>query len=676
MRTLQQRGYIDEVGRDPGPGQAVLFGTTRLFLERLGLDRLDDLPPLGDFVPGADVVEALEQGLRAEARPPRRSDAGDGDDGRADGADDDGSGEAGLDDGAVPPSRRALRRHRPDERLTRGADGRAAAEGAGPRRLRQPAGLRGADRRRPGDGQRRGRRARRGGSTPTPTGSRSTACRSASGPGLVHYLLNKPAGVVTTAADPQGRPTVVELVPDRAPGVPGRPPRPDTEGLLLLTNDGELAHRLTHPSFGVEKEYLRRGRGHADAGRAAPPARGRRARRRAHRAGPGRPGRARRAAPHDPRGPQPPGAAHVRGRRPPRACAWCAPGSARWPTAALAPGRWRPLTLDEVRALSDGRGSACSAVASPPCRVVRALRGATTVDDDTRDSHRARRRAAEELFERNGSPRRPHQHPLHRHRRHPLDLPGHGGARIRLGDVPLICARSSTSPARAALHPGACSTSTPTPPGRAAPRVPRGAVRCARPPDGHARRAAPAARRAIVVGTGLIGGSIGLALRGQGWHVAGRDRDAGRAERALELGRHRRRRRRPRTPSITFVATPVARRSPTRPSDALAARPGLVTDVGSVKAPVVERRRRPPLRRRPPDGRLRAGGRRRRRRRPVRGRGVGADARRPAPTPTPTPLVPVGGVVASAPRWWRCRPSATTRWWRWCPTCPTSPPPP
>jgi segregation and condensation protein B len=65
MRTLQQRGYIDEIGRDPGPGQAVLFGTTRVFLERLGLDSLAQLPSLGDFVPGADVVEALEHGLRA-----------------------------------------------------------------------------------------------------------------------------------------------------------------------------------------------------------------------------------------------------------------------------------------------------------------------------------------------------------------------------------------------------------------------------------------------------------------------------------------------------------------------------------------------------------------------------------------------------------------------------------
>ena len=69
MRTLQQRGYVDEVGRDPGPGQASLFGTTDVFLERLGLNSLDELPSLGDFVPGADVVELLEQGLRVEADP-------------------------------------------------------------------------------------------------------------------------------------------------------------------------------------------------------------------------------------------------------------------------------------------------------------------------------------------------------------------------------------------------------------------------------------------------------------------------------------------------------------------------------------------------------------------------------------------------------------------------------
>jgi segregation and condensation protein B len=68
MRTLQQRGLIAEVGRDPGPGQALLYGTTTLFLERLGIDALDELPPLAGFVPGAEVMEALETGLRHRGR--------------------------------------------------------------------------------------------------------------------------------------------------------------------------------------------------------------------------------------------------------------------------------------------------------------------------------------------------------------------------------------------------------------------------------------------------------------------------------------------------------------------------------------------------------------------------------------------------------------------------------
>lgn len=74
--------------------------------------------------------------------------------------------------------------------------------------------------------------------------------------GLVHYLLNKPRGVITTAADTHGRPTVVALVPPEPRVFPVGRLDGDSEGLLLLTNDGDLAHRLTHPSFGVDKEYL------------------------------------------------------------------------------------------------------------------------------------------------------------------------------------------------------------------------------------------------------------------------------------------------------------------------------------------------------------------------------------------------------------------------------------
>jgi len=85
-------------------------------------------------------------------------------------------------------------------------------------------------------------------------------------PGLVYYLLNKPGGVVTTAADTHGRPTVVELVPAEPRVFPVGRLDADTEGLLLLTNDGELAHRLTHPSFGVEKEYVAEVEGTPSAG--------------------------------------------------------------------------------------------------------------------------------------------------------------------------------------------------------------------------------------------------------------------------------------------------------------------------------------------------------------------------------------------------------------------------
>ena len=74
--------------------------------------------------------------------------------------------------------------------------------------------------------------------------------------GLVHYLLNKPKGVVTTASDPHGRSTVIDLVPPEPRVFPVGRLDADSEGLLLLTNDGDLTHRLTHPSFGVDKEYL------------------------------------------------------------------------------------------------------------------------------------------------------------------------------------------------------------------------------------------------------------------------------------------------------------------------------------------------------------------------------------------------------------------------------------
>ena len=66
MRMLVARGYVQAVGRDEGPGQPILYGTTSMFLERLGLDSIEDLPPLAGFVPPASTVEMLENVLRSE----------------------------------------------------------------------------------------------------------------------------------------------------------------------------------------------------------------------------------------------------------------------------------------------------------------------------------------------------------------------------------------------------------------------------------------------------------------------------------------------------------------------------------------------------------------------------------------------------------------------------------
>jgi segregation and condensation protein B len=70
LKTLVARGYVEELGVDHTPGNPMLFGTTRLFLERLGLDSLDELPSLADFVPDSSVVEALERGLHLPVSVP------------------------------------------------------------------------------------------------------------------------------------------------------------------------------------------------------------------------------------------------------------------------------------------------------------------------------------------------------------------------------------------------------------------------------------------------------------------------------------------------------------------------------------------------------------------------------------------------------------------------------
>jgi 23S rRNA pseudouridine2605 synthase len=75
-------------------------------------------------------------------------------------------------------------------------------------------------------------------------------------PGLVYYLLNKPRGVISTAEDTHGRTTVVDLIPAHTRTYPVGRLDKESEGLILLTNDGTLAERLTHPRFGVRKTYM------------------------------------------------------------------------------------------------------------------------------------------------------------------------------------------------------------------------------------------------------------------------------------------------------------------------------------------------------------------------------------------------------------------------------------
>ena len=108
LNTLLQRGYVMEVGRDPGPGAAVLYGTTRTFLERLGMSSLDDLPPLGDFVPDPSVVEALERGLRITDSPDASASTAGDDEPVAHVGTDGGSGEEEPTDEAVDADAEAL----------------------------------------------------------------------------------------------------------------------------------------------------------------------------------------------------------------------------------------------------------------------------------------------------------------------------------------------------------------------------------------------------------------------------------------------------------------------------------------------------------------------------------------------------------------------------------------
>jgi 23S rRNA pseudouridine2605 synthase len=181
-------------------------------------------------------------------------------------------------------------------------------------------------------------------------------------PGLVYYLLNKPAGVVSTASDPQGRPTVVGLVPPEPRVYPVGRLDAATEGLLLLTNDGDLAYRLTHPSYGVEKEYLAQVEGTPKAGAirrlrdGVDLADGRTAPAKVSQVGPDLV----RVTIHEGRNRQVRRMAEAVGH-PVRRLVRTRIGPLR--TGSLRPGEWRELRPDEVRALERAGGTPTARVA-------------------------------------------------------------------------------------------------------------------------------------------------------------------------------------------------------------------------------------------------------------------------------------------------------------------------
>ena len=342
LSTLEQRGYVAEVGHDPGPGQAILYGTTQLFLERLGLDSLSDLPPLAEFVPEPSVVEALERGLLlrvepdAEPAPTRISTEPDvADAGRAAidassrrprsprrrrssgivvdepvdptdaiaaeidaeieaeeaaearafvGATSDGEvrAEAEIDlaetaadvldddDGWVMPATSIPRSTAstpptwtsPSPRLDRPDRRGAAAEGPRPGGPRIPAGLRRPDRGRAGHGRRRGRGPRPAGrSRARPHRARRRPRRH---PGRARLLPAQQAGADRhDRVRPRGAPDGDGPGPERAAGVPGRPPR-------LGHRRAARAHERRRPHPPAHAPELRRGEGVPRRGRRRP----------------------------------------------------------------------------------------------------------------------------------------------------------------------------------------------------------------------------------------------------------------------------------------------------------------------------------------------------------------------------------------------------------------------
>ena len=637
MRTLAAAG-LHRRGRPrpgPGPGGPVRHHA-RCSSSGSASTRSTDLPPLADFVPGADVVEALEPGLRPT--PSRRS---------ANGST---SSRPSTPAGATSPRDRrrvtasptAAERRPTGERLQKVL----ARAGLGSRRV-----VRGADRRRPGHGQRRGRRARAGGSTPSVDAGRgrrrpdrrrrrasSTTCST-----------SRPAWSPRPTTRRAGRPSSTSCRPSRGCSrSAGSTPTPRACCCSPTTATSPTASPI--PSFGVEKEYLAEVEGDAVAA--------------ARCAGSARASSSTTASPRRPRS-RSLDAAHRCASRSTRAATArsgaCARRSAI-PVAAPGAHPHRPARRPAARAggVAAARPRTRSGRSSEPCRGVpsdRATAGrgnappsdarlpsepsaAPPPSTSTRPSHvhervdrAARRRCSSATASTTTTSSASSSPPPTTSTR---TFPATGGARRSgLGDVPLICAREldidggTPRCIRVLMHLDdrrgprpSCTTCTSRAPSTSATTCRRWLM----------RRGGPR-----VVGTGLIGGSIGLALRARGWHVTGHGprRRPGRTGRsssgALDaVGDDP-------DAEITFVATPV-RRGRRRGPAALGAGTGLVTDVGSVKASIVGRGRPIPgfVGGHPMAGSEQEGvdGADRR---PVRGRGLGAHADRRRPTTRPSP---------------------------------------
>ncbi len=317
VRLLEQRGYIEAVGRAEGPGQPVLFGTTDLFLERLGLDSWPSCRRSRTSCP-------VPTGRRARGpAPPGR--------------------------GRLSGRRRARRpgsRCDPEgERLQKVL----ARAGFGSRRR-----LRGAHRGRAGSASTVSvGRPRSAGRARDATGSRSTASLVPTAPGLVYYLVNKPAGCRHGRVGPPGPPDGDRPRAGRAPGVPGRAARPRHRGAPPAHQRRRPRPRGSPtPATGSTRSTWSSWTAPARPGRAAPAAPGGRARRRPR---PPRPGSARWR----------PGCIRIvlhegRNRQVRRMCEAVGHKVRRLvrtrigPVAdtALKPGQWRALTAGEVRALA------------------------------------------------------------------------------------------------------------------------------------------------------------------------------------------------------------------------------------------------------------------------------------------------------------------------------------